>query len=137
MHKNPTTTQANNSSSYITQVRLGSVISGDIKSVHSIRIDGFLTGNLSSDEKIVVAEHSEIEGNISSSDITVKGYVKGDIIATGLLQVLAEAKIEGNIYARYISVAHGAKINGKVNIGAQIKFPDSGTSSKAAAKNLK
>ena len=136
MHKNPTTTQANNSSSYITQVRLGSVISGDIKSVHSIRIDGFLTGNLSS-EKIVVAEHSEIEGNISSSDITVKGYVKGDIIATGLLQVLAEAKIEGNIYAKYISVAHGAKINGKVNIGAQIKFPDSGTSSKAAAKNLK
>ncbi len=118
-----------NPSTYITQVRHGSVISGNMKSEHSIRVDGFVTGDLISKEKIIIGGHGEIGGNLSGTDITIDGYVNGDVIANGLIHISKSAKIFGKIYAKRISVENGAEMNGKVNVGETMEIPELNTSS--------
>lgn len=127
MSKKPIAT--NNPSTYITQVRQGSVISGNMKSEHSIRVDGFVTGDLVSGERIIIGEHGEIGGNLSGTDITIEGYVNGDVIANGLLHLSRDARIYGKIYSKRISVENGAEMNGKVNVGEQVEIPELNSSS--------
>lgn len=127
MSKKPAAT--NNPSTYITQVRNGSVISGNMKSEHSIRVDGFVTGDLVSNEKIIIGEHGEIGGNLSGTDITIEGYVNGDVIANGLLHLSRGARIYGKIYSKRISVENGAEMNGKINVGEQVEMPELSSSS--------
>ncbi|GHE72443.1 MULTISPECIES: polymer-forming cytoskeletal protein [Roseivirga] len=119
----------NNPSTLITQIREGSVISGNMKSEHSIRVDGFVTGDLISGEKIIVGSHGEIGGNLSGSDITIEGYVNGDVLSNGHLHLAQNARIYGKIYAKKISVENGAEMNGKVTVGEQVEMPELSSSS--------
>ena len=48
-----------NPCTYITQIKEGSVIQGHVKSTHSIRLDGFITGNLISEEKIIIGDKGD------------------------------------------------------------------------------
>ncbi|MFY0592149.1 bactofilin family protein [Roseivirga sp.] len=118
-----------NPSTYITQVRQGSVISGNMKSENSIRVDGYVTGDLVSDERIIIGNHGEIGGNLSGMEITIEGYVNGDVIAKGLLHLAQTARVFGKIYAKHISVDNGAEMNGKINVGEKIEVPELNSSS--------
>lgn len=112
-----------NPSTYITQIKEGSVIKGNMESPHSIRVDGFITGDLLSQEKIIVGSMGEIGGNLSGGDISIEGYINGDVIANGLLQLSGSAKVYGSIFARQITVENGAELNGKVTVGKEIELP--------------
>ena len=118
-----------NPSTYITQIRHGSVITGNMKSEHSIRVDGYVTGDLVSSERIIIGNHGEIGGNLSGVEITIDGYVNGDVLSNGLLHISKSAKIYGKIYAKRISVENGAEMNGKVTVGNNIEIPELNTSS--------
>lgn len=124
--KNETVT---NPSTHITQVRKGSVITGNMRSEHSIRVDGFVTGDLISVEKIIIGAHAEIGGNLSGSDITVEGYVNGDVLSNGHLHIASNAKLYGKIYAKMISIENGAEMNGKVTVGKEVDIPELQSSS--------
>jgi len=123
------TETVNSPSTYITQIREGSVISGNMRSEQSIRVDGFVTGDLISGEKIIIGSHGEIGGNLSGADITIEGYVNGDVLANGHLHIANNAKIYGKIYAKKISVDNGAELNGKVTVGEGVEIPELNTSS--------
>lgn len=120
---------AQNPSTYITQIRQGSVISGNMKSEHSIRVDGFVTGDLISAEKIIIGSHGEIGGNLSGADITIEGYVNGDVLSNGHLHIAQAAKVFGKIFAKKISIDNGAELNGKVTVGEAVEIPLLNTSS--------
>ncbi len=112
-----------NPSTHITQVRQGSIISGNMVSEHSIRVDGFVTGDLISGEKIIIGSHGEIGGNLSGTDISIEGYVNGDVVSNGHLHISSNAKVYGKIFAKNISVEQGAEMNGKVTVGTEIEIP--------------
>ena len=119
-----TSSNGTNPSTHITQVRHGSVIYGNMVSMHSIRVDGFVTGDLISEERIIIGGHGEIEGNLSGTDISIEGYVSGDVVSNGHLHLSGQAKIYGNIFAKNISVEQGAEMNGKVIVGMDIEISD-------------
>lgn len=116
-------------STHITQIRQGSIITGNLKSDQSIRVDGNITGDLLSGEKIIIGVHGEIGGNLRGLDITVEGFVNGDVMSKGFLHITKSAKIFGKIYANEISVEKGAELNGKVNVGKDIEVPELNASS--------
>jgi cytoskeletal protein CcmA (bactofilin family) len=116
-------------STQITQIKEGSIISGNLKSKQSIRVDGHITGDLLSDEKIIVGIHGEIGGNLRGTDITIEGFVNGDVMSKGIVHITAKARIFGEIYAKEISIEKGAELNGKLNIGKNIEIPELNTSS--------
>ena len=118
------TTNTTNPTTHITQVRQGSVVSGNMVSEHSIRVDGFVTGDLISEEKIIIGNHGEIGGNLSGTDINIEGYVNGDVVSNGHLHLSSKAKVFGKIFAKNISVEKGAHMNGKVTVGDEIEIPN-------------
>jgi cytoskeletal protein CcmA (bactofilin family) len=126
-----------NPSTYITQIKEGSVIRGNIKSSHSIRIDGFVTGDLISEEKIIIGAAGQIGGNLSGTDISVDGQIRGDVIANGLLQLSAQSKVFGNIYAKEINMERGAELNGKIAISKEATLPSPKPSKAAVDSNMK
>lgn len=127
MNRKPETVQ--NPSTYITQIKSGTVISGNMKSEHSIRVDGHVTGDLMSGERIIVGSLAEIGGSLSGSDITIEGYVNGDVLSNGHLHISQAGRIYGKIFAKQISVENGAELNGKVTVGKDVEIPELNTSS--------
>lgn len=112
-----------NPSTHLTQLKQGCVVKGNLKSEQSIRVDGFVTGDLISNEKIIIGAHGEIGGNLHGSDINIDGYVNGDVLASGALTIGPKAQVFGKIYARLISIENGAKLNGKITVGESIEMP--------------
>ena len=125
-----------NPATYITQIKEGSVIKGNMESPHSIRVDGFVTGDLISKEKIIIGELGEIGGNLSGADITIEGYINGDVISNGLLQLRSKSKVYGKIFAKEISIENGAELNGKVTVGKEIDLPEFTASSPSRSSKL-
>ncbi|WP_323756232.1 polymer-forming cytoskeletal protein [Roseivirga sp.] len=124
-------------STHITQIKQGSIITGNLKSSQSIRVDGNITGDLLSDEKIIIGINGEIGGNLRGIDITVEGFVNGDVMCKGLLHITKGAKIYGKIYALEMSIEKGAELNGKVNVGKDIDIPELNTSSPSRSSQEK
>lgn len=120
---------ANSPSTHITQIKDGSVVIGNISSEDSIRVDGHITGDLISKEKIIIGSNGHIGGAMSGTDITINGFVNGDILSSGLLQISAEAKIYGKIFAKEIAIEKGAEMNGKLNVGSEVEIPALNSSS--------
>ena len=114
----------NNPSTYITQIKQGSIITGNMKSEHSIRVDGSVTGDLVSSEKIIVGGHGRIGGNLKGTDITIEGTVEGDVLADGMLHLSSVAKIQGRIFSKGIEIEKGAEVNGVVAVGKEVVLPD-------------
>ena len=107
-----------NPSVNITQIKKGSVVKGgNMESKHSIRVDGCVSGNLKSDEKVIIGVHGEIDGNLDATEITIEGCVRGDVMAKNNLHISKNAEVEGEIYAREISIEKGAQINGRITTG--------------------
>jgi len=127
---------SSNPSTYITQIKEGSVIKGNMESPQSIRVDGFVTGDLISKEKIIIGELGEIGGNLSGADITIEGYINGDVISNGLLQLTSKSKVYGKIFAKEISIENGAELNGKVTVGKEIDLPEFTASSPSRSSKL-
>jgi cytoskeletal protein CcmA (bactofilin family) len=111
-------------STHITQIKEGTIIAGNLKSKQSIRVDGHITGDLLSDEKIIIGHLGEIGGNLRGTDITIEGFVNGDVMSNGIIHITAKARIFGKIYAKEISIEKGAELNGKVNVGKEIQIPE-------------
>ena len=129
----------NSPSTHITQIKNGSVVMGNISSEDSIRVDGHITGDLISKEKIIIGSNGHIGGALSGTDITIDGFVIGDIVSSGFLQITSEAKIYGKIFAKEIAIEKGAELNGKVNVGVDVEIPEFNTSSpsRSLKSNLK
>lgn len=128
---------ASNHSVNITQVKTGSVITGNMKSKHSIRVDGHVTGDLVSEEKVIVGVHGEIGGNLLGADITIEGYVNGDVLTKGSLHVAHKAVIVGRIFSKEISIEKGAELNGQVSVGVEVEIPDLETKTPLVTKPTK
>ncbi len=95
-----------------------------MKSKHSIRVDGYVAGDLISEEKVIIGVHGEIGGNLHGADITIEGYVNGDVLTKGSLHVASKAVILGRIFSKEISIEKGAELNGQVNVGVEVEIPD-------------
>ena len=114
-----------NPSVNITQIKMGSVIRGNMESKHSIRVDGHVAGNLKSDEKVIIGVHGEIGGNLSATEITIEGCVCGNVMAKNNLYLSKNAEVEGEIYTREISIEKGAQINSRITVGTEVDVPES------------
>ncbi len=87
----------------------GASFEGSINSSSSIRIEGFLKGNIKVEQNVIIGETGKIIGNISSSKLIIFGTVEG-LIKTQVLKVHKTANIKGNsvVEAESASVEDGA-----------------------------
>ncbi len=90
----------------------GTDITGDVKSNGDIRIDGSLTGNLTTKGKVVIGPTGKVSGEVYCKNSEVSGTIEGKICVGQLLNLKASSKISGDIVTFKLSIEPGAKFTG-------------------------
>ncbi len=90
----------------------GTEITGDVKSNGDIRIDGLLTGNLTTKGKVVIGPTGKVKGEVYCKNSEVSGTVDGKICVSQLLTLKTDSKISGDILTFKLSIEPGAKFTG-------------------------
>ena len=106
-------------SNNINLIGQGTEITGDISCSGDLRIDGILTGNISSRGKVVVGETGKIKGEIACKNSDISGIVEGKLSVTELLALKTTAKINGDISTSKLSIEPGSRFTGYCNMSLE------------------
>ena len=98
-------------------VGAGTVLSGETNFDSMLRIDGHLTGKISSDKgTLVIGSTGQVDANINVAAAVINGTVNGDIITTEKLELGRTARVVGNITAPRLMIADGAVLEGSCSM---------------------
>ena len=99
-------------------IGVGTKITGDISFVGGLRVDGEITGNVSTTGErngtLVVGEHARMEGKLSASRLLINGKVIGPTISTEFVELQSHAQVMGNVYYNGIAMHPGAVVDGQL-----------------------
>lgn len=96
-----------------TFISKGTVIQGNIETPGNFRIEGKLTGNLTSKAKVALGPVASVTGDIKAQNAEVDGTIDGNVDVAELLTLKATAVVTGNITTSKLVVEPGAVFNGK------------------------
>ncbi len=108
----------------------GSEFEGKLSFKDTVRIDGTFSGEISSDNTLIVGESGQIMATINSVRVVISGLVEGDIHAAEQIVLHKTAVVNGNLDAPAISMEEGAQLNGAVRMGRS-----TGSAAQAGAAN--
>jgi cytoskeletal protein CcmA (bactofilin family) len=75
----------------------GTVISGDVRFPEILRVEGKITGKLTSEKELVVGESGEIEAEIDVGILSVNGKVSGTLHVRERLTIHAHGQVRGEL----------------------------------------
>ncbi len=78
-----------------------------------LRIEGYLKGEIHSNDTLIVGEGAEIHGPITVATVIVKGgAVFGDIVAKTAIEIHAPSKVTGNLHSPSVFLDRGVEFRG-------------------------
>jgi cytoskeletal protein CcmA (bactofilin family) len=98
--------------SMINLISSGTDINGDIISNGDIRVDGSVTGTLSTKGKVVIGPTGKIKGEIICKNSEISGTIEGKVTISQLLNLKSSCRIVGDIFTSKLSIEPGAKFSG-------------------------
>jgi cytoskeletal protein CcmA (bactofilin family) len=91
----------------------GTVLTGETTFQAMLRVDGHLTGRVSSDVgTLVIGATGRVDANISVAAAVINGTVNGDIVSTERVELGRTAKVVGNIQSPRLMIEDGAVFEG-------------------------
>jgi len=103
-----------------TAIGNGARITGDMETIGSIRIDGKITGNVTSEARVVIGASGYLEGNLRAESSIIDGKIKGTVSIQNLLTLKTTAVIDGDIVCNKLVIENGATFNGTCKMGENI-----------------
>ena len=95
-----------------TVISKGVKIEGKLSCSGSIRIDGDVQGDISSQSSVVVGENGRVNGQINADSITIGGQVTGTVRAKEKLVMDSKGNLKGDIITKILLMEAGAVFNG-------------------------
>ncbi len=95
-------------------------IEGDFKGEGDVIVEGGVEGKLSTKKNLTVGENAKIIADVEAANALVAGQVIGNLKITESLELTATAKITGDISAKVLTIATGARLDGKVSMESSI-----------------
>jgi len=114
-----------------TVISKGVKIEGKLSCSGSIRLDGEVKGDISSQSAVIIGENGKVNGQINAENITIGGKVTGTVRAKEKLVLDAKANLQGDIFSKIIAVESGAVFNGNCKMGDTGSFNVSSESNKS------
>jgi cytoskeletal protein CcmA (bactofilin family) len=108
-------------SSAVNAIGQGSIIKGDIITEGDLRIDGTLTGSITTKGRLVLGETGLVEGEVVCQNALIAGTLKAKIQVHELLSLKATANLSGDIITNKLAIEPGANFTGSCSMGASIK----------------
>ncbi len=87
-------------------------INGDLEGNDTIHIDGYVKGNLTVENTLIIGKLGTIEGNVKAKNVIINGELKGTLICDHL-EILSHGNVTNKIQANTIKVE--GKIEGWID----------------------
>lgn len=95
----------------------GTTLTGETNFQMMLRVDGHLTGTVTSDGgTLLVGTNGQVDANISVAVAQINGAVNGDIIASEKIHLGRTAQVIGNIATPKLVIEEGALFEGGCNM---------------------
>ena len=92
----------------------GTEFDGKLNFVGKVRIDGKFTGEIFSDDVLIIGEGAEVRAEIEVGTLIVRGgALHGNVRATQLVEVHSPARVYGDIHAPQLFIDKGVVFEGK------------------------
>ena len=114
-----------------TLIGLGANFRGSLECQSSVRIEGFLEGEILSGGEVTVGEAAEVKARINGDSVKVFGTVVGDITAVTRLEVFSGARISGNISSPRLVMHDGVVFDGHCAM-----FPEAGRPGSSLSQSI-
>ena len=115
----------------------GSEFEGKLSFEGTVRVDGKLSGEIFTDDVLIIGEGAEVNAEISVGAIIIEGTVHGNIHAKRSVEIHTPARVRGNIVTPSLSIDKGVMFDGQCQMegnGAGAgKSRSSGSSAEASA----
>lgn len=105
-----------------TVISKGVKIEGKLICSGSIRLDGEVKGDISSQSTVIIGENGKVNGQINAANISIGGKVVGTVRAKEKLTLDAKANLQGDIFTKIIAFESGATFNGNCKMGDSGNF---------------
>jgi cytoskeletal protein CcmA (bactofilin family) len=82
----------------------------------TVRIDGYLDGEIHTDGVLLIGEDAVIQAKITAGTIVCKGKITGDVVAKERVKLRAPAVMNGSVKAPVLSIEDGVLFNGALEM---------------------
>jgi cytoskeletal protein CcmA (bactofilin family) len=90
------------------------VVTGDLDTGGSLRIDGKLEGSVRRADTVVLGVGAAMSGDVHAREVVVGGTIIGNVHASERVELQATAIVTGDIVTQTILVQEGGVVNGRV-----------------------
>lgn len=97
----------------------GSHVKGELNFENTFRVDGKLTGRISSDGTLVIGKGGLLVGEIEVAQVFVSGRVEGEIRASQRVQIAATGVVQADIDTPTLVIEDGALFDGRCVMSAR------------------
>ncbi len=99
---------------------------GTITYSGTVRIDGYLDGEIHTDGVVLIGEEAVIQAKITAGTIVCKGKVTGDVVAKECVKLRAPAVMNGSVKTPVLSMEDGVLFNGALEMAHGVRDAPSG-----------
>jgi len=90
----------------------------------TVKIDGYLDGEIHTDGVLLIGEEAVVQAKITAGTIVCKGKVTGDVVAKECIKLRAPAVMNGSVKAPVLSMEDGVLFNGALEMDHGVReFP--------------
>jgi cytoskeletal protein CcmA (bactofilin family) len=94
---------------------------GTISYSGTVRIDGYLDGEIHTDGVLLIGEDAVIQAKITAGTIVCKGKITGDVVAKERVKLRAPAVMNGSVKAPVLSMEDGVLFNGALEMAHGVR----------------
>ena len=94
---------------------------GTITYSGTVRIDGYLDGEIHTDGVLLIGEEAVIQAKITAGTIVCKGKVTGDVIAKECVKLRTPAVMNGSVKTPVLSMEDGVLFNGALEMAHGVR----------------
>jgi len=110
-----------NSFSQQNTIAQGTTFNGDLISEGDFRIEGAISGSLTTTGKVVIGKTGTIDGVLVCKNADVEGKFKGTLTVSDTLSLRASADVEGEVQVGKLAVEPGATFNANCLMKGSVK----------------
>ncbi len=94
---------------------------GTISYSGTVKIDGYLDGEIHTDGVLLIGEEAVIQARITAGTIVCKGKVTGDVAAKECVKLRSPAVMNGSVKTPVLSMEDGVLFNGALEMAHGIR----------------
>ena len=96
-------------------------VEGDFVAAGDVIVEGVVSGKLKTEKNLRVSEGAKIFASVTAANALIAGEVQGNIKIREGLELTSTAKVFGDTKAKILTVASGATLQGKCQVGEEKK----------------